>query len=142
MCLLCFIVIFLLGCNLYLLLGRTYTTPKSFGIYFKGPSLSFSLATSHSIWEHQNFPINKCHLIKWIKWVKRVPWVGHELDTFIKWVSRVNWIWHEPINAQPITYQFRVVSYLVLRFCRILPFLIFINTKILRIWGKVLITYY
>ena len=54
----CFIVIFLLGCNLYLLLGRTYTTTKAFGLYFKGPSLSFGLATPYSIWGHQNFPLN------------------------------------------------------------------------------------
>ena len=53
-----FIVVFLLGCSLYLLLGRTYTTLIAFGLYFKGPSLSFGLATPYSIWEHQNFPLN------------------------------------------------------------------------------------
>ena len=58
MCLLGFIVVFLLGCNLYLLLGWTYTTPIAFGLYFKNPSLSFGLATPYSIWEHQNFPFN------------------------------------------------------------------------------------
>ena len=31
-----FIVVFLLGCSLYLLLGQTYTTPIAFGFYFKG----------------------------------------------------------------------------------------------------------
>ena len=54
----CFIVVFLLGCSLYLLLGRTYTTPIAFELYFKGLSLSFGLATSYFIWEHQNFPLN------------------------------------------------------------------------------------
>ena len=51
MCLLCFIVVFLLGCSLYSLLGRTYTTLIAFGLYFKGPSLSLGLATPYSIWE-------------------------------------------------------------------------------------------
>ena len=50
--------VFLLGCSLYLLLGRTYTTPIAFELYFKGLSLSFGLATSYFIWEHQNFPLN------------------------------------------------------------------------------------
>ena len=59
MCLLGFIVVFLLGYSLYLLLGWTYTTLKAFRLYFKGPSSSFGLATSYSIWEHQNFPFNK-----------------------------------------------------------------------------------
>ena len=58
MCLLCFIVIFLLGCSLYLLLWWTYTTPKAFGLYFKGPSSSVGLVIPYSIWEHQNFPLN------------------------------------------------------------------------------------
>ena len=43
----------LLGCNLYLLLRQTYTTPITFGLYFKGPSSSFSLATPYSIWEQK-----------------------------------------------------------------------------------------
>ena len=50
-----FIVVFLLWCNLYLLLRRTYTTPIAFGLYFKDPSSSFGLATSYSIWEQKNF---------------------------------------------------------------------------------------
>ena len=50
-----FIVVFLSGCSLYLLLGRTCTTPIVFGFYFKGPSLSFGLATPYSIWGHQEF---------------------------------------------------------------------------------------
>ena len=57
-CLLCFIVVFLLGCSLYFLLGRTYITLIAFGLYFKGPLSSFGLATPYSIWEHQNFPLN------------------------------------------------------------------------------------
>ena len=57
-CLLGFIVVFLLGCSLYLLLGQTYTTPIAFEPYFKGLSLSFSLATPYFIWEHQNFSLN------------------------------------------------------------------------------------
>ena len=55
----CFIVVLFLGCSLYLLLGRTYTIPIAFGLYLKGPSSSFGLATPYSIWEHQNFPLNK-----------------------------------------------------------------------------------
>ena len=55
MCLLCFIVVFLLGYSLYLLLGRTYTIPIAFELYLKGPSLSFGLATPYSIREHQKF---------------------------------------------------------------------------------------
>ena len=58
-CLLGFIVVFLLGCSLYLLLGRTYTTPIAFRLYFKGPSLSFGLVTPYSIWEQKKFPLNK-----------------------------------------------------------------------------------
>ena len=61
MCLLCFVVVFLSGCNLYLLFGRAYMTPKAFGFYFKSPSSSFGLATPYSIWEHQNFPLNNGH---------------------------------------------------------------------------------
>ena len=53
-----FIVVFLLWCSLYLLLGRTYTTPIAFEFYFKGPSSSFGLAIPYSIWEYQNFPLN------------------------------------------------------------------------------------
>ena len=45
--------------RVYLLLGWTYTTPKAFELYFKGPSSSFSLAIPYSIWEHQNFPLNR-----------------------------------------------------------------------------------
>ena len=48
----------LVKCSLYLLLGRAYTTPKAFGLYFKGPLSSFGLATPYSIWEHQNFTLN------------------------------------------------------------------------------------
>ena len=59
MCVLCFLVVFLLGCSLYLLFGRTYTTSKAFGLYFKGLSSSFGLAIPYSIWKHQNFPLNK-----------------------------------------------------------------------------------
>ena len=54
-----FIVVFLLGCSLYLLLGWTYTTSIAFGLYFKGPSSSFGLTTPYSIWEQKNFPLNK-----------------------------------------------------------------------------------
>ena len=61
-----FIVVFLSGCSLYLLLGRAYTIPKAFGLYFKGPSSSFGLATLYSIWEHQNFPLNKGHAILFV----------------------------------------------------------------------------
>ena len=43
----------LLGCNLYLLLRQTYTTPITFGLYFNGPSSSFNLATPYSIWEQK-----------------------------------------------------------------------------------------
>ena len=50
-----FIVVFLLGCSLYLLLEQTYTTPITFGLYFKGPSLSFGLTSPYSIWGHQKF---------------------------------------------------------------------------------------
>ena len=57
----CFIVVFLLGCSLYLLLGRTYTTLKAFGLYFKGSSSSFNLATPYSFWDYQNFPLNNYH---------------------------------------------------------------------------------
>ena len=61
MSLLCFIVVFLLGCNLYLSLGWTYITPIAFGLYFKGPSSSFGLVTLYSILGHQNFPLNRSH---------------------------------------------------------------------------------
>ena len=63
-CLLGFIVVFLLGCSLYLLLGRTYTTPIAFGLYFKGPSLSFGLAIPYSIWEHQKFSPQQMLMLK------------------------------------------------------------------------------
>ena len=33
----------------------TYTTSIAFGLYFKGSSLSFGLATPYFIWEHQKF---------------------------------------------------------------------------------------
>ena len=53
-----FIVVFFSGCSLFLLLGQAYTTPKAFGLYFKGPSSSFRLATPYSIREHKKFPLN------------------------------------------------------------------------------------
>ena len=40
--------------------------PKAFGLYFKGPSSSFGLVTLYSIWEHQNFSLNKGHAILFV----------------------------------------------------------------------------
>ena len=65
-----FIVIFLSGCSLYLLLEWAYTTLKAFWLYFKCPSSIFGLATPYSIWEHQNFSLNtsQTHFLTFLFW--------------------------------------------------------------------------
>ena len=85
----CFVVIFLSGCNLCLLLGQAYTIPKAFGLYFKSPSSSFGLATPYSIWEHQNFPFNIC--LREFVYVVFGLWVRGKKIWNLEWERKKIW---------------------------------------------------